>query len=241
MKKQQALFHSAIALLLCVSMFVGTTFAWFTDQVSSLNNIITAGNLDVELEFLDKNGNWKTVQDSSEIFDKNTLWEPGHTEVAYLRVSNLGTLALKYQLGVNIASETASVNVYGNPFKLSEYIFFDAIDDVKTAYASRDEARSAVDSITSIARGYTKPGTIEANGEPHYVAIVVYMPEEVGNEANHAKNVLPPQITLGINVVATQAPSENDSFDNSYDNNAQFPELDLTPGITVNVTLHYVI
>jgi len=67
-KKQQALFQSAIALLLCVSMLIGTTFAWFTDQVSSLNNIITAGNLDVELEYLDDNGNWKTVNNSSEIF-----------------------------------------------------------------------------------------------------------------------------------------------------------------------------
>jgi len=235
-KKQQALFQSAIALLLCVSMLIGTTFAWFTDQVSSLNNIITAGNLDVELEYLDDNGNWKTVNNSSEIFDPNTLWEPGHTEVAYLRVSNLGTLALKYQLGVNIASETGSTNVNGKEFKLSDYIYFGAVEGVQTAFPSRQAARAAVNSRTLISKGYTKPGAIEAGAPAHYVAIVVYMPEEVGNEANYAKGYAAPKIELGINVIATQYTSENDSFGKDYDDNAKFPEVDLTTGITVPVT-----
>ena len=39
-KKKMALVHSVIALLLCCSMLIGTTFAWFTDSVSSVNNII---------------------------------------------------------------------------------------------------------------------------------------------------------------------------------------------------------
>ena len=30
---RNALFTSIISLLLCVSMLVGTTFAWFTDEV----------------------------------------------------------------------------------------------------------------------------------------------------------------------------------------------------------------
>jgi predicted ribosomally synthesized peptide with SipW-like signal peptide len=46
---KQMLFLSAVSLFLCMSMLIGTTYAWFTDSVSSANNIIKAGNLDVEL------------------------------------------------------------------------------------------------------------------------------------------------------------------------------------------------
>jgi len=235
-KKQHALLHSFIALLLCVSMLVGSTFAWFTDSVSSVNNIITAGNLDVELEYLDSKGNWKAVDSTTEIFDDNSRWEPGHTEVAYLRVSNLGTLALKYQLGVNIVSETGSTNVNGKEFKLSDYIYFGAVDNVTTKFAGREEARDALTKSELISKGYTKADKIEAGAPAQYVALVVYMPEEVGNEANHAKNYAAPKIELGINVIATQVISENDSFGNDYDDGASFPETDLTTGITVTVT-----
>ena len=48
---RKALVLSLLALLLCCSMLVGTTFAWFTDSVTSGNNKIIAGNLDVELEY----------------------------------------------------------------------------------------------------------------------------------------------------------------------------------------------
>ena len=51
---KRALLTSALSLLLCVSMLVGTTFAWFTDEVKSGTNIIAAGNLDVELTHTNK-------------------------------------------------------------------------------------------------------------------------------------------------------------------------------------------
>ena len=60
---RRALALSFISLLLCVSMFVGTTFAWFTDSVSSLNNKIVAGNLDVELYWSTDATNWEKVDD----------------------------------------------------------------------------------------------------------------------------------------------------------------------------------
>ena len=108
MKKQntkRTLLMSVLSLVLCCAMLIGTTFAWFTDSVTSGNNIIKSGNLDIELEYW--NGTkWVDVSGKSDILT-NTLWEPGVTEVAYLRVANAGTLALKYQLGINIVSETA--------------------------------------------------------------------------------------------------------------------------------------
>lgn len=41
--------QSVVALILCAAMLVGTTFAWFTDEVTSAVNKIQAGTLDVDL------------------------------------------------------------------------------------------------------------------------------------------------------------------------------------------------
>ena len=38
----------------------------------------------------------------------------------YLKIANLGSLALTYQFSINVASEIGSVNVYGNEAKQSE-------------------------------------------------------------------------------------------------------------------------
>ena len=108
---KKTLLRSLLSLLLCCTMLIGTTFAWFTDSVESGRNRIVAGNLDVELEYLDENGNWKVIRENTNVFPEDALWEPGHTQIVYLKVSNLGNLALKYQLGVNIVSEKLSVNV----------------------------------------------------------------------------------------------------------------------------------
>ena len=118
-----------MALLLSFTMLIGTTYAWFTDSVSSANNTIAAGSLDVSLEYW--NGNdWADVEGSSELFDKNALWEPGYCQVVYLKIANEGTLALRYNLGVNIVSETLGKNVLGDQLKLSNYIYMDAVKGI---------------------------------------------------------------------------------------------------------------
>ena len=73
---RNALMMSALSLLLCVSMLVGTTFAWFTDSVQSGTNTITAGNLDIRLFHEDKGGSGE-VGSTTKLFDDVKLWEPG--------------------------------------------------------------------------------------------------------------------------------------------------------------------
>ena len=223
---KQALLLSVMSLILCVSMLVGTTFAWFTDSVSTGKNTIAAGNLDVELEYL-VDGNWEKVTENTNVFEENTLWEPGHTEVVYLKVSNLGTLALDYKLGVNIAYELTSINVYGEELKLSEYLQVGVIEDQETAFADRAAARDAVTASTPLTDGYAKAGTLYAKNDvptdgktEQYVALVVYMPEETDNHANYMTGYDAPQITLGINLMATQETYEEDSFNEKYDENS---------------------
>ena len=241
MKTKRALLMSAISLFLCFSMLIGTTFAWFTDSVTSANNTIKSGNLDIKLEFW--NGEeWADVKGASDILT-NTLWEPGVTEIAYLRVANAGSLALKYQLGINIVSEKEGVNAEGETFKLSDYIQFGIVENVngKTdAYENREAAVAAVEAIAAdqlgavkkISAGYTK-ATSMASGEELYLALVVWMPTTVSNVANYKTSddvddpdKYRPTINLGINIVATQVTAEEDSFDKEYDTNATFPTVD---------------
>ncbi|MBR6793391.1 MAG: hypothetical protein IKM48_03405 [Clostridia bacterium] len=218
---RRALLFSVLSMLLCVTMLMGTTFAWFTDSVSSMNNIIKSGNLDVELYYSYDATNWTSVEDNDKIFDENALWEPGYTEVVYLKVVNAGSLALKYQLGVNVFSEIAGTNVAGDSFKLSDYIEFGAIEGQETAFANRDTARAAVTNAKIISKGYSKSNSLQPKAE-EYVALVVYMPETVNNVANHLTGTIVPQINLGINLLATQFNSEADSFGTDYDENAKY-------------------
>ena len=215
---KRALLTSVMALVMCVVMLVGTTFAWFTDTASTGVNKIQAGNLDVKLSYLTKENVWQEVTETTKLFDDEALWEPGHTEVAYLMVENVGNLALKYQLSVNVANEVTSTSVLGNTLKLSDYIKMGVVNGQSTAFADREAARGAVQNAGNIAT-YTKNGDIVAGGDAQYVAMVVYMPETVGNEANYVGETAP-SIELGVKLFATQDTVENDSFGNQYDKDA---------------------
>ena len=213
---KRALLMSMLSLLLCVSMLIGTTYAWFTDSVTSANNIIKSGNLDIVLEYYDtESKTWKDVKDASDILSGD-LWEPGYVDVAYLRLKNAGSLALKYQLAVNILSEKSGVNAAGEEFLLSDYIEFGLVDGVDTPFATRADAMKEVTASKKISEGFFKGETLLPKTEYVYFAMVVFMPESVNNVANHNGTDVP-QIDLGINVFATQYTYEKDSYDELYD------------------------
>ncbi len=111
---KRALLTSVMALVMCVVMLVGTTFAWFTDTASTSVNKIEAGKLDVQL--VDKEGNdltgetltWKTGDNraQSEIF-----WEPGCTYALQdVYVKNNGSLNLKYKIAITGIKGSAKLN-----------------------------------------------------------------------------------------------------------------------------------
>ena len=102
---KRTLLASVITMLICFTMLIGTTFAWFTDSVESAGNVITAGNLEVGVEYTLDGENWEDLDGAEDLFQKGS-WEPGHTEVVVLKVTNKGSLALKYSVNMNILSET---------------------------------------------------------------------------------------------------------------------------------------
>lgn len=229
---KRALLTSVLALVLSLAMLAGTTFAWFTDTASTGVNRIVSGNLDVGLQYWgvgeDGQKKWLTAENSEDLFDKNALWEPGYTQIVYLKVKNNGNLALTYAMQITPVHETVGVNVDGEEFKLSDYIKFGwttfTADENGTPVAlDREAAQTGVGGGaqlgTTLHRQAEQP--LKADAE-ELVALVAWMPEDVGNEANYS--TVQPTIELSLKVLATQAAVESDSFDNAYDGDAATDE-----------------
>ena len=220
---KRALLLSALAIVLCIAMLVGTTYAWFTDTATTGVNKIVAGNLDVELEYSYDMNEWKTATSSTKLFDDKTLWEPGVTELVYLRVKNNGTLALKYTMGLTSnVGFTKGTNKAGETYNVGDYLKMGTAT-VTEAIESREEAWAAVattaDKMSSL-KPFTDGMPVVLPGKTtDAIALVIYMPTEVGNEANAGKKASY-VYRLGVEVNATQATVESDSFDNTYDENA---------------------
>ena len=223
-KTKKALCGSLLALFLCIVLLIGTTFAWFTDTASTGVNKIQAGNLDVELEYSHDMVNWQAANENTQMFNDNVLWEPGHTEVVYLRVKNAGNLALKYNIATNFYQMERGKNAAGDLFYIDKYLKIGTAQ-TNTAFANREAAIAAIaDTEKTIAKEtqISKDWTVLKAGEKSApTAVVLYMPTTVGNEANNVQSWRNPSLKgLGLVVNATQATVESDSFNNTYDENA---------------------
>ncbi len=230
---KRALLFSVLSMMLCIAMLVGSTFAWFTDSVTSGKNQIVAGNLDVELEYSIDGTNWTTVDENTNMFKEDALWEPGYTEVVYLKVHNAGSLALKYQFGINVADKVIGKTADNKDIDLSDFIKFGVVE-ADAIFADRTAARNAVkDTAGLISAGYSSgEGHLAKGSTSNMLALVVYMPEEVGNDANYGIGKTQPEIYMGINLVATQDTVESDSFDNQYDKYATYPDAKTVSDVT---------
>lgn len=235
---KRALLTSVLALVLSLAMLAGSTFAWFTDTASTGVNRIVSGNLDVGLQYWgvgeDGKKTWLTAENSEELFDENALWEPGYTQIVYLKVKNNGNLALTYAMQITPVHETVGVNVDGEQFKLSDYIKFGwtafTVDgDGAPVALDREAAQTGVGDGAQLGKTLHRQAAdpMKANAE-ELVALVAWMPENVGNEANYS--TVQPTIELSLKVLATQATVESDSFNNTYDGDAATDEdLDNKP------------
>lgn len=241
-KKQntkKALLISITSLVLCVAMLAGSTFAWFTDEAGSTENIIVAGNLDVELQ-VKKGTSYENVGAEENIF-KDVLWEPGHIEVVQLKIANVGTLNTAYDFSLKAPADEAEVpNALGGTFKLSNYIKYIMVDSDEEVSSSEINTRGKVKAVIDRAErentAYTLSqnagfsGKLKPKGEEKadkYIIIIAYMPETIENEANYRGDTAP-ELKLGLNLKAYQTPAESDSFDNQYDADARPKNIGFT-------------
>lgn len=236
-RTKHALLLSLIALCLCFSMLVGSTYAWFTDNVTSMNNVIKSGTLDIEMEYSLDGKKWSPVKDDVSIFDEDALWEPGYTQVVALRVKNVGTLALKYELSTNVYLEKEGTNVYDKKFKLSNYlkVYTSSIDtDSDTVVSDKIEKMiegGRENTLKECAKEVGFNAVIGTSGtkvlpeDTHVVALAITMPTTVDNNANYRTGTEAPYIRFGIDLYATQVTEESDSFGIDYDKDADFVRL----------------
>lgn len=236
---RKELLVSVLALLLCVSMLVGSTFAWFTDNASSGMNTIAAGNLDIELL-----ADGVKVTENTQLFDDVDLWEPGVVVYENLQVSNVGTLALKYQLSLNFGNEN---NLNGH--KLSEVLKVAIIDKID-ASATRAEVLEAAKAASPKAlnlfnvAGELLPGAVAAE----QTVVIFWEPnaDEIDNlyNANNDQDTSdgqPLHIEFGVKLEATQLMYEEDSFGNDYDEFATIlphASVNAGPAKTVNARMY---
>lgn len=220
---------SLTALLLCFVMLVGTTFAWFTDEVTSANNIIKAGNLDIGMSWSFDNVNWNDVEGdaATPVLSRDIIWEPGYTAIRYVKVSNLGSLAFKYKMAINptgTAGDLADVIDVSYDVVTGNSAFVAPTADNKQG--SLTEVGSLSDLIDAngiVAGGVLLPANeLVANyfsGEI-IICVAFHMDEFAGNDYQDSSI----GTDFGINLYATQYDYENDSFDNTYDDNATWPD-----------------
>ena len=230
---KRALLTSVMALVMCVVMLVGTTFAWFTDTASTAVNKIQAGNLDVELlmykKITDESYDYVNISKEREpIFDSDTstvaqnnnldtLWEPGKTQVAYLAIKNEGNLALKYKVALNVTNPVDGKDLY----KVMQYAI------VPNAQPSSAPTAWTTGSNVTVGQQPVSGEVSLAVGATHYFALLVHMDEMAGNEYKNGK------VEFDLTVYATQDTVESDSFDNTYDENATYDAGAYGTGATI--------
>lgn len=232
---KRALLTSVLAIVLCLVMLIGSTFAWFTDTASTGVNKIQSGTLDIDVSYTLDGEEWAPLNEASDLFG-NGLFEPGYTRVVAFKIENKGTLALKYNMSMNIANEKKGVNMAGEEFALSDYLKVKTSPIQEVNQIGDIMVAIAFDRATSNAIGWNpevnfNAASVMANDEvllvggAHYFIMQVYMPETVGNEANARSEAEQPSIDFGVAFTATQATVESDSFNNQYDKDATYPTL----------------
>ena len=255
---KRALVSSALAIIMCVAMLIGATFAWFTDTASTGVNKIQAGNLDITVEYAKEKMNddgtlageltdWTPIDNATNVFDPNALWEPGRTEYVVFRITNNGNLALKYKLSLETLAQKPGTNKANEQFYLADYLcasakvnvgpgevgsgvstlgaFMTKLNDLGVA-----GVKNVLDPEYHPLTDATVNGTL-LPGKTNCVPMAIWMPTSVGNEANAISPDKAATIDFGINVVATQDTVESDSFNNQYDADAP---LDFEPVSTAD-------
>ena len=215
---KRALLTSIMALVMCVVMLVGTTFAWFTDTATANVNTIKAGDLKLGLEMATawdgsgKPADWADARGKTLSFlrmkddgtveqNADILWEPGATyRLPELRVSNAGNLNLKYKVQIT--------GIETNRTPTSTANLNDVIDWTIT-YGGKPLATGSDEYVLNANEAATQYDIIAISGTMKTSANNDYQGLSIDGVA--------------VTVYATQMTGEYDSSKNNYDEDAQYP------------------
>ena len=223
---KKALFMSMLSLLLCFTMLMGATFAWFTDTVKSTNNIIKSGTLEVGMYWADgteavpADGSTDWEDASAEAIFNYDNWEPGYTEVRHIKIANEGTLALKYQLRIVPTGEVSDLA------DVIDVYYFDGAQQIDNRTQLTDANKLGILSDVLGTFSDNAQGNLYAKAEDgdilHTITIALKMQESAGNYYQNM-NI---GSDFAVELYATQLTAEEDSFDDQYDKNATYEKTD---------------
>ena len=202
--------------LFALLLFMGhaSSVAWLTYTTPAERNNFQVGHLNVYVEYKNDqtNGNYLEVTPDSALFNDQALYEPGYTQVVFLKISNQGNIPLDYKITAHSFACNVSENVYGEELYLKDHLKFGLVTaategELLELISPRNSARLyAINRVADYMpnQEYSIPGSrLEVNRE-EYAALIVWMPTEVGNEANYKTGADIPQVTLGVTVHAQQ-------------------------------------
>lgn len=203
--KRIALALSLCALIIWAILGTGASLAWFTDTSPEINNIFHFSEFDLVVSHRLTDGKWEEVDGQTKIFDEEALYEPGYVQVVYLKVENKGTVPFEFYTSVNVNGCIVATNVFGQEFMLQDYLKFgvttaDSEDAMKNSVPNREKAVEIADMPL---HNYDTETAVLNPGATKYIALIVRMPEEVGNVANYRGDTIP-EVDLGITVKADQ-------------------------------------
>lgn len=200
---RRALLTSIMALFLCFTMLLGTTYAWFNDTVSSEDNIIKSGMLDVEMYWAKgtEDPTAATWNDASTgaIFDCDQ-WEPGYVEVRHIKIENKGSLALKYSVSIEANGEVSDLADVIDVYYVDPAI---QVAD-RTSLANAPRLGTLAEVLANL--GTSGNGTLEA-GKADTITIALKMQETAGDDYQD-KSI---GTDFSIQLIAIQL--ESDGFD----------------------------
>ena len=233
-----AYFTSLLCLILCATMFMSTSMAWFTSEVNNAGNQIYVGLLDVKLLHEDE-GEWYDIEQNSghRILDWNLRWEPNGTYIERLQVQNDGDLAFNYRLGMSIKYPENADFDKAKAEEAAKYIsvYVTKIPENATYEEPKD--------LTEIEQNWTKVGSLSeifagklvlsgAMGEADVVNVNNGVITEVGTiheyavafhmDAKAPSSIMGAQLKdINVKLVAAQLAAENDVFGRpDYDEDA---------------------
>lgn len=204
--KPIALALSFCALIIWCILGTGASLAWFTDTTPEINNIFHFAEFDLVVSHRLTDGKWEEVDSQTKIFDDEARYEPGYVQVVYLKVENKGSVPFNFYTAVNVNGCIEATNAFGQRFMLQDYLRFgitttDSEEAMKNSVPDRETAAQIANMPL---HNYYETGAFElAPNSAKYIALIVRMPEEVGNVANYRGDTVP-KVELGITVKAEQ-------------------------------------
>lgn len=216
--RKKTIIISMVSLWFCIIILIGSTFAWFKDNVSNKNNKIIAGNLDVELYHTNSTKREKVTEDTKLFVVP--IWEPGVVAYENFEVINDGELAFDYEFMMNILGFNTVVETGKSLKDILKVAFIDG------EFKENREDLQTLDFSQTI-RDIEKKNTLKEKGSSDKFAIIIYWePTDTDNDYNlngdrSSNDGSPLYIDFGVKIQAMQKPYEEDSFNNEYDKNIE--------------------